>query len=136
MAATPAEAMRAEFETFFRDSRAGKGANKPDLTRLRDGDYYDSSTQRHWWTWQQSRAAPSARLLPPPTVSNVVMASWQSESRPPCAVCSTPAEKHGSYPDCATHPYTRDNTCQYVIGARCAGAGCVNGCVHATKAKE
>jgi hypothetical protein len=64
MAATPTEAMRDEFEAFFRDSRSGKGANKPDLTRLRDGDYYDSSTQRHWWTWQQSCAA-TLRSQPP-----------------------------------------------------------------------
>jgi hypothetical protein len=28
------------------------------------------------------------------------------EPRPPCAVCGTPAEKHGSYPTCASHPYT------------------------------
>lgn len=26
--------------------------------------------------------------------------------RPPCAACGTPYEKHGSYPTCASHPYT------------------------------
>jgi hypothetical protein len=30
----------------------------------------------------------------------------QVPSGHPCSVCGTPYEKHGSYPTCATHPYT------------------------------
>lgn len=29
--------------------------------------------------------------------------------RPPCIVCGTPYEKHGSYPTCASHQYTDGN---------------------------
>src|SRR5512133_1203417 len=29
----------------------------------------------------------------------------QASPRPPCAVCGTPYEKHGSYPTCASHSY-------------------------------
>lgn len=54
-----------------------------------------------------------------------------SEPRPPCTVCAKPASEHGSYPTCATHPYTADENCQHIIGARCVGAECQNGCVRA-----
>jgi hypothetical protein len=53
-------------------------------------------------------------------------------ARPPCTVCGTPYDKHGSYPTCASHPYTPDGNCQHVIGAACVGAECKNGCVRAT----
>jgi hypothetical protein len=51
--------------------------------------------------------------------------------KPPCTVCGAPFEKHGSYPTCATHPYTPDATCQHVLGAACVGAECATGCVRA-----
>jgi hypothetical protein len=47
----------------------------------------------------------------------------------PCTVCAKPHAQHGTYPTCATHPYTNNGMCQYVVGARCVGAECVNGCV-------
>lgn len=61
------------------------------------------------------------------------------QSRPPCTVCGKLYADHGSYPTCASHPYTADGTCQYVgtyaggtfTGVRCAGAECTNGCVAA-----
>lgn len=52
-----------------------------------------------------------------------------SEQRPPCTVCGKSHAEHGSYPTCATHPYTPDGTCQHVVGAACVGAECRNGCV-------
>jgi hypothetical protein len=58
-------------------------------------------------------------------------ASWDQPPRPPCTVCAKPASEHGSYPTCATHPYTADGTCQYVLGAACVGAECKGGCVRA-----
>ena len=59
--------------------------------------------------------------------------------KPPCTVCGTPYERHGSYPTCSSHPYTADGKCQHVgtlvgsvfSGAPCAGAECKNGCVRA-----
>lgn len=67
-----------------------------------------------------------------------VLASEQP--RPPCTVCGTPWEKHGSYPTCASHPYSPDGRCGHVgifadgrfTGAPCAGAECKNGCVGAS----
>jgi hypothetical protein len=50
---------RAAFEAYFADSRRSKGPSKrPTFARLPDDTYADDHTQRHWWTWQQSRAAP------------------------------------------------------------------------------
>lgn len=59
-----------------------------------------------------------------------------SELHPPCAVCAKPPSEHGSYPTCATHPYTADGTCQYVLGAACFGAECMGGCVCARGMNE
>jgi hypothetical protein len=61
----------------------------------------------------------------------VTVAYGPAVPRPPCTVCGTPAEKHGTYPTCATHPYTGSDQCGHVIGARCVGAECRNGCVRA-----
>jgi hypothetical protein len=47
----------------------------------------------------------------------------------PCTVCAKPRAEHGTYPTCASHPYTADGTCQFVMGAACVGAECVQGCV-------
>jgi hypothetical protein len=59
----------------------------------------------------------------------------------PCTVCGVSPYKHGSYPTCASHPYTADGKCQHVgalvgsvfTGAPCAGAECKNGCVRAAR---
>lgn len=59
-----------------------------------------------------------------------------------CAVCGKSHFEHGSYPTCATHPYTADNSCGAVgtltagvfTGLPCPGPACVNGCVNATRA--
>jgi hypothetical protein len=56
--------------------------------------------------------------------------------RPACFVCGTPYEKHGSYPTCASHPYTPDGNCRHVIGSVCGGSECRAGCVRAIGAKE
>lgn len=48
--------------------------------------------------------------------------------KPPCTVCGKPWEQHGSYPTCATHPYTPGSNCQTVAGATCLGAECAAGC--------
>ena len=57
----PEDDGRAEFETFFAESRRGRGPSKaPTFQRLQDGTYADDHTQRHWWTWQQSRKALEA----------------------------------------------------------------------------
>lgn len=50
-----------------------------------------------------------------------------------CTVCGVMREKHGSYPTCASHPYTPDQNCQTVLGATCVGAECRNGCVRARR---
>jgi hypothetical protein len=60
--------------------------------------------------------------------SQVSVGYYPSE-RPPCTVCAKSASEHGSYPTCATHPYTGDGNCQYVVGAACVGAECIQGCV-------
>lgn len=56
---------------------------------------------------------------------------------PPCTVCGKQASEHGTYPTCATHPYSPDGRCGHVgtfadgrfTGVPCAGAECKNGCV-------
>lgn len=58
-----------------------------------------------------------------------VMVVGALATKPPCTVCGTAYEKHGSYPTCASHPYTPDGNCQHVPGALCVGAECRNGCV-------
>jgi hypothetical protein len=60
-----------------------------------------------------------------------------------CAVCGKSHFEHGSYPTCATHPYTADSTCGAVgtvaagkfTGLPCPGPACVNGCVRANGVK-
>lgn len=49
----------------------------------------------------------------------------------PCTVCGVPYDKHGSFPTCATHPYTANGKCQHIIGAACVGTECQGGCVRA-----
>jgi hypothetical protein len=60
---------------------------------------------------------------------NVTVTFGSEPPKGPCTVCGKPSAEHGSYPTCASHPYTSDGTCQYVLGATCVGAECVNGCV-------
>lgn len=65
-----------------------------------------------------------------------VMVVGTTAPRPPCTVCGTAYEKHGSYPACASHPYSPDGRCGHVgtfadgrfTGVPCAGAECRNGC--------
>jgi hypothetical protein len=60
-------------------------------------------------------------------------------TRPPCTVCGKPYAEHGTFPTCATHPYTSNGKCGHVgiyaggtfTGVPCAGAECKNGCVAA-----
>ncbi len=47
---------------------------------------------------------------------------------PPCTVCGTLEARHGIFPTCASHPYTPDANCRHVIGGKCFGAECKNGC--------
>ena len=49
---------RDDFERFH-GSRKNKGLKKAAqrFERMPDGTYADDSVQRHWWTWQNSRAA-------------------------------------------------------------------------------
>lgn len=62
--------------------------------------------------------------------------------RPTCTVCGTANEKHGTYPTCASHPYTADAHCGAVgtvyrgqfTGLPCPGTECANGCVRAALA--
>src|SRR4051812_14338456 len=37
---------------------------------------------------------------------NVFVTCGADTPRPPCAVCGTPYDKHGTYPTCASHHYT------------------------------
>lgn len=39
------------------------------------------------------------------TGTGVTVVYGSPVQRPPCTVCGTPYEKHGSYPTCASHPY-------------------------------
>lgn len=58
--------LRAKFEEFFGSSRSGRGQRRrPTFERLEEGTYTDDSTQRHWWTWQQSFDAARAALAEP-----------------------------------------------------------------------
>ena len=66
--------------------------------------------------------------------AGVTVVYGSSEPRQPCTVCAKPLSEHGSYPTCATHPYTADGTCQHVLGAACVGAECNGGCVRASRA--
>lgn len=63
------------------------------------------------------------------------LATYPQQLLPPCTVCGTPHDKHGSFPTCASHPYTPDENCQHVIGARCVGAECQDGCVRAKRSE-
>lgn len=68
-----------------------------------------------------------------------VMVVGTAATRPPCTVCGTAYEKHGSYPTCASHPYSPDGRCGHVgifadgrfTGVPCTGAECRNGCARA-----
>jgi hypothetical protein len=49
---------REAFERYFAASRKNKGvAHRPTFERREDDTYADDHTQRHWWTWQNARAA-------------------------------------------------------------------------------
>jgi hypothetical protein len=73
-----------------------------------------------------------------------VMVVGTAATRPPCTVCGAAYEKHGSYPTCASHPYSPDGRCGHVgifadgrfTGAPCAGAECRNGCARAAGVTE
>lgn len=60
-------------------------------------------------------------------------------SKPLCFVCDKQHSDHGSYPTCATHPYSPDGRCGHVgtfadgrfTGLSCIGAECRNGCARA-----
>lgn len=62
---------------------------------------------------------------------------------PDCYVCGTPHDKHGSFPTCASHPYSGDGLCGAVgqlvrgkfVGLPCRGAECKSGCVRAAIGK-
>jgi hypothetical protein len=64
----------------------------------------------------------------------MTVAYGPSEPHPPCTVCAKPSSEHGTYPTCATHPYTPDAKCRHVLGAACVGAECQGGCVRARAA--
>lgn len=52
---------REAFEAYFGESRKNKGVGRqPTFQRFIDATYSEPSTQRHWWTWQQARAAPAS----------------------------------------------------------------------------
>jgi hypothetical protein len=61
------------------------------------------------------------------------------DAKPCCTVCDKPHAEHGSFPTCASHPYSPDGTCGHIgtfangkfTGASCAGVECRNGCVRA-----
>lgn len=58
---------RGAFERYFAESRKSKGAGRrPTFERFEDGTYKDDHTQRHWWTWQQARAAHVPAVAPKP----------------------------------------------------------------------
>jgi hypothetical protein len=63
------------------------------------------------------------------TVASAVVTFGPTAPKGPCTVCGKPFDEHGSYPTCASHPYTADGTCQHVHGATCVGAECRDGCV-------
>lgn len=63
---------------------------------------------------------------------SVTVALASGQPRPPCTVCGTAEERHGSFPTCAAHPYTPDGNCGYVVGAACVGAECKARCVRAS----
>lgn len=46
------------FEAYFAASRKSKGTGRrANFDTMEDGTYADDHTQRHWWTWQNARAA-------------------------------------------------------------------------------
>jgi hypothetical protein len=79
------------------------------------------------------------------STAGVVVAGFAPAApKPSCTVCGTAYEKHGSYPTCASHPYSPDGRCGHVgtfadgrfTGVSCAGAECRNGCACADGVKE
>jgi len=55
---------REAFEQFMSHSRRNRGVKKAAelLNKFDDGTYINEHVQRHWWTWQQARAALSGWL--------------------------------------------------------------------------
>ena len=53
--ATSEDVSREKFESFWmtRGIKSLAGARES-LSRDSNNDYYDESTQRHWWTWQNA----------------------------------------------------------------------------------
>lgn len=86
--------------------------------------------------------AVAAAPVPPAQVAGAAIptVTW----KPACVVCGKPWEQHGTYPTCATHPYSGDGLCGAVgtfttgsgfVGLPCHGAQCVNGCARAPISK-
>jgi len=59
------DAAREAFERFHGARKAkGVGRRERMFERLPDDTYADPSVQRHWWTWQNARAALSEQPAP------------------------------------------------------------------------
>jgi hypothetical protein len=128
-------------EAFEAWAKGPAGYVDDQLAKYADGSYQDSITRGHWSIfaagWRRGTAFGAA--LPvmrqnqwggwTAVEASQVSVGYCPSERPPCRVCGKPASEHGSYPTCATHPYTSDGRCQYVIGAACVGAECRQGCV-------
>lgn len=87
----------------------------------------------------RTRIAPDAAAPMVPSHSVRLVFGADGRAHPPCTVCGTAYDKHGTFPTCASHPYTADGKCGHVgtlvgsvfTGAPCAGAECSAGCVRA-----
>lgn len=57
------EDTRAAFEAWFASTRHEKRPERVAIRfdRMEGGDYVHDHTQRHWWTWQNARAAALAK---------------------------------------------------------------------------
>lgn len=98
-----------------------------------------------WKTPAEIAESERARLAHEAHVAGVQGTVWgQSAERQPCTVCGKPYAEHGTYPTCASHPYSQDGRCGHIgtfadgkfTGAPCAGAECRNGCVRAAGVRE
>lgn len=86
--------------------------------------------------WAERAIAAEKKLA---AIGPPVLVTSAPPVRAPCTVCGKPYMEHGTYPTCATHPYSADGRCGAVgtlergqfIGVDCAGAQCVNGCARA-----
>jgi hypothetical protein len=91
MTTSPEASEREAFERYFAESRKSKGvARRPTFDRMADDTYADDHTQRHWWTWQNARAALRAPKVEAPGEGDLPLSRVLHELAGAASLCWVP----------------------------------------------